>query len=292
MTGTTVLLKRPAKPLFLPQPLGRPGARWQAHAIGKGDIHPHGHGRGNHRRQRRAFDAHGRAAQLAEDEGIVEHRIGQNARKARQHGQIGPFRRLERGGVHVIHRGEQIAECHHGQILHRSVKALALGQEQRNNLPGHQKRRAHKHAGHDEHKHHREAHGLAHAADIPPAPVLAEEDRSARTGTEAEEIEHEGDAVGLRHGGIGRIAQSADHQPVHDMQGGGHQLLNHHGQRYHKHVAHEGPVPSQAVRHQPAGPGGHGKSIAEHSEILSKQSHHIYALRQGAAPFPLRRVLL
>ena len=33
------------------------------------------------------------------------------------------------------------------------------------------------------------------------------------------------DAVGLRDGGVGRIAQAADHQPVHDMQRCGHQLL-------------------------------------------------------------------
>ena len=232
------------------------------HAIGKGHVHAHGHGGGDDRRQRRAPHPHGRAAQLAEDQGVVEHRIGHDAGKAGQHGQIGLFRRLEGGGVDVVHRREEVAKRHHGQVFHRPVKALALRQKQRYDLTGHQERHAHKHGRHNEHKHHRQAHGLPHAPDVPPAPVLAEEDRSARTGAEAEQVEHECDPVGLRHGGVCRVAQAADHQPVHNVQGRGHQLLDHHGQRYHQYVADEGPVPAQAVPQKPEGADGQGNGIA------------------------------
>ena len=75
-------------------------------------------------------------------------------------------------GIDVIHRGEQIAKRHHRQVFHRPVKALALRQKQRYDLTGHQERHAHEHGRHDEHKHHRQPHGLPHAADIPSTPVL------------------------------------------------------------------------------------------------------------------------
>jgi len=211
---------------------------------------------------------------MAEDHHIVENRIAKNAADACQHGQMGLLGALDGGGVHAVDGGEQIARRYDAQVLNRHLKAFAGGQEAGHHLPGKQHAYRGEQRRHDQGKAQGQPHGPAQPFDIPRAPILAHENGAARAGAEAEQIEHEGKAVGLGHGGIGRVAQRGHHQSVHDMQRAFHQRLHHHGQGYQKDVAGKWPVPAKAIPEEAPQPGG-GRTYCLHKGSFRKEQSKI-----------------
>ena len=206
----------------------------QLHPIGAAHIDGQGHPRGNHRGNGRPAHAQGRRPQVAINQYPVQERIGQDGADARRHGDHRFPGGLHAGGIDRVHRGNQKARRHNGQVLDGIAKALPLGQENAHHALGEQQPQPP-----EKHRQHQRAteaqpHGPAHGFHILRPPMLAKKDAATRRQAEQKQLIHEYIAGGLGHRRIRRVPQLADHHPVNNMQRGGHQVLNHNGQAHHQ----------------------------------------------------------
>ena len=206
--------------------------------------HPAGKGR-----HRRAGDAHGGRAEVAEDQHEVEEGIHAHGDGKEDHAEGRILRAALHTGIDAAQAVEDVGETDDLDVGHRQLHQLLVGGNQPQHLGGKEES--------NEGQHDREAgdgvHGHAHAAvdavRVPPAPVLADQHRQAALETEDHHLDNENRHIGggnSRHLGV---AQQAHHKGVRKAQGGGNDILQDHRQAQHQQPVVKAGLPAKCAKH-------------------------------------------
>ena len=196
-----------------------------------------------------AGDAHGRRAELAEDQDVVQAGVGQHGDAEDHHAHGGILRAALHADVDGADGVEDVAQPHDPQVRGPQLDEQAVVGHKGHDLEG----EAEQHHGHgdrdDEAGVKADAHAAVDALGVPFAPVLAGQDGEAAEQAQNDDLQHVDGGVGGGDGGELVLAQHTHHEGVHEPQGGGDQVLQDQRQGQREKPLVEAGSPAEMTKH-------------------------------------------
>ena len=173
-----------------------------------------------------------RAAEVAEDQAIVQEHVHNEADAAGKHGELCAAGGFMYRPIGINDGFEKIAPGGDGEVFHAARGNGCLIAEQAHAEAAEPLRHGEEQHGAAAGEHDAEAERAAHAGEILFAEILRHEHAAAARDAKEADVQQVGKLVCRAHARKLNVAQAADHDGVHHVHGGGKELLEHNGQAH------------------------------------------------------------